>query len=90
MAKRYIITKYALTTGVLITSGKVCNDEGTMLQAGRAGYYHKPDWHTDAASAVDQIHKMRTAAVRSTQEKLSKLEAFNADEAVAQAKKIGD
>lgn len=81
---RCIITKYALTTGVFTVDGTRCESDD-MLKAGRAGYFHKGEWFTSTDAAIDRVHEMRKAAVRSAQKKLSKLESLNIEAMVKAA-----
>ena len=83
---KFIITKYALTTGVFSALGAVCESSrnGRMIKAA-GGYYHKPDWHRTVEDAVARVQAMRKAALKSLHKKVAKLEAMDIEAAVRNA-----
>lgn len=85
--QKYIITKYAMTTGVFVASGAVEHDKHPMIKvaAKYGGYYHKPDWHTTIEDAVDRMQAMRESALKSLRKKIAKLEALDIEAAVREA-----
>ena len=81
---KFIITKYALTTGVFVASGIVEHDIHTMIKVSskHGGYYHKPDWHVTLEEAISRVQVMRAAALKSLHKKVAKLEAMDIEAAV--------
>lgn len=82
--QKFIITKYALTTGVFVASGMVEHDNHTMIKvsAKYGGYYHKPDWHITSEEAIARVQVMRDAGLKSLRKKVAKLEAMDIEAAV--------
>lgn len=84
---KFIITKYALTTGVFVVRGIIEHDNHTMLKvsAEYTYYHHKPDWHATLEEAISRVQVMRAAALKSLRKKVAKLEAMDIEAAVRDA-----
>lgn len=70
------ITKYALTSGVTVTTVEDCGDG--MVQFGHH-YYHGEgrDWHRTRESAIDRVRELRVAKLAALRKQIAKLEAKN-------------
>lgn len=72
------ITKYAMTQGIIIRDNveqcRSINDE--VIYAGRAGCFHRPDWWTTEAEAIDRARVMIAAKLKSLDKQRAKLEAL--------------
>jgi hypothetical protein len=73
------ITKYALTSGVIETDARVCEEtNGIMIEAKPYGYFHKPDWHDNKVSAEDRVCDMINKQLASLEKQLDKLRKLDA------------
>jgi hypothetical protein len=79
------ITKYALTTGIEIANGEVCEDTSTNMisvesEAGYSNrYFHGLDWHRTLEAALKRANQMRAAKIASLKKKIVKLENMTFD-----------
>lgn len=82
--QKFIITKYALTTGIFSAIGNVCTEagHGRMIEVNGSGFFHKPDWHTTVEEAVARVQVMREASRKSLIKKIAKLESMDIEAAV--------
>lgn len=69
---KVIITKYALTSGVLVLEARESHTP-TMVSA-NGQCFHKPDWHTTRAEAVFRVGKMAAARRRLLTKSLKQLD----------------
>lgn len=67
------ITKYALTTGVLICDGELDDAGLSVSVAGFLDRFVKPDWHETEADAIAQVERMADAKSKSLQAQLNKV-----------------
>lgn len=89
---KVIITKYALTSGVVVADATLCaGSSGSMVKVQTvnfgAVYYHKPSWHTDKAEANAQVVRMVEAKKKALTRALAKLDGkvVKADVAISAA-----
>jgi hypothetical protein len=86
----YYVTKYALTSGLIILSDEdvqVFNDNPELLKAkwqNKKGekytdYFHKPDWHTSREDAKLRIIEMINKKVLSLEKQKQKLLSIDVD-----------
>ena len=66
------VTKYALTTGIKLVDGEVCN--GTMLSYDTYSYAHGNDWHRTPEAALERAEEMRKAKIGSLRKSLAKMQ----------------
>jgi len=84
------VTKYALTTGILVVDGEVSTTSSDMLiykyGSDYPQYAHKQgkDWHTTVESAVAQSMKLREKKLRSLRKSLADIEAITEQDFVDQ------
>lgn len=73
---KVIVTRFALTSGVVVEDVEPCEETPTMVQVRRVQYYylHKPDWHTSKQEAKAQVAKMFVRRVASLEKSLSGLD----------------
>jgi len=75
------VTKYALTTGILVVDGKV-NDSVPSLLSYRDGgytvYVHNEgkEWHLTPEAALAKAEEMRLKKIAAVKKKLEKLESM--------------
>ena len=72
---RVYITKYALTTGIIVAEARVVETvlDGTMIHAQDRGYFYLPDWHVTAESALQRCEEMRARKLKSIERQHKKL-----------------
>ena len=69
------ITKYALTTGIIVTEGTVCSESSPdMFFYGSMSLAHGNDWHRTPEAALSRAEEMRLAKISSVKKQLAKLE----------------
>lgn len=69
------VTKYALTNGILLEKGEVCNyTSGTMFSYGTFGHAHGNDWHRTPEAAIARAEEMRKKKIESLKKQIAKLE----------------
>jgi hypothetical protein len=74
-AIRAWVTKYALTTGILVVDGEVLHYiSSSMLYAGRHQNFHGNDWHRTPEEAVARAEEMRMAKIASLRKSIAKME----------------
>ena len=73
------VTKYALTTGIIIEQVEEPNPERPhMIHAkalGPQAYFHGRDWHRTREDAVTRAKEMRIARLASLRKQIAKLES---------------
>lgn len=72
---KVFITRYALSGGIQLKEANLVNRD--MVASSRGGFYHKPDWHTEAAGAIVRAEKMRDAKIASLTKSLERLKGLN-------------
>jgi hypothetical protein len=70
------ITKYALTSGVVVVDGKVSGNVATVDTGYLQVCYHGNDWHNNERSAEEQFTAMIEAKRKSLKKALAKLDAL--------------
>jgi len=75
---KYYITKYALTSGVILVEGEKTSWDKVIRVKNTC--YHRPDWHTSWDLAKIQIQKMKDAKIKSLIKQLDKLDKLNVDD----------
>ena len=69
------ITRYALTSGIMVAEGEVCNDiSAEMFSYGSMSPAHGNDWHRTPEAALTRAQEMRLAKIESVKKQLAKLE----------------
>lgn len=74
---KVFVTKYALTTGILVIEARRVEAVPHMVEDIRQRfptYYHKPHWHETWEEAQYQAERMQAKAIIAARKKLSKLE----------------
>lgn len=74
------ITKYALTSGILKHSAKLCGSPG-MIQVpamGAHAYFHGKgrDWHDTESDAIRAAEAMRVKKLKSIEEQIARIKAI--------------
>lgn len=84
------ITKYALTTGVILSEAKVCTDDmvSTRINGGYTVYFHGKDFHFTPEDAVARVSEMKASRVRSLEKSLKKVNEMDPDGLVKNAKRV--
>lgn len=69
------ITKYALSSGIKITTVEMSNISANMVQdlSDRWGLYHGKDWHRTREEAIKRAEEMRMAKRASLTKQIAKL-----------------
>jgi hypothetical protein len=90
--KKVWITKYALTSGVIVAVNvSHClsiSPDGKMI-AETSGWrlcYHRPDWHRTEADAIEQVELMMRSKISSLTKSLAKIKAIDPTKLVKEAK----
>lgn len=71
------VTKYALTSGVLMVEGKVDHEiSSKILCYGNGQYAHGNDWHRTPYDAMLRAEEMRNKRIKSLQKSLKEMESL--------------
>lgn len=74
------VTQYALTDGIIVVNGEVCNDinSGMLSYGDNDNYYaHGNNWHRTQESAIKRAEEMRDKKICSLKRQITKLENMN-------------
>jgi hypothetical protein len=77
--KKVWVTKYALTSGVIVAEADISHDMATFrTEGGFTVHFHGEDWHASKESAEVRFMKMIEAKRKSLQKQIKKLDALEA------------
>lgn len=75
------VTKYALSTGIKIVSGRVCHSITSEAFAystnGFGAMAHGNDWHRTEAEAIARAEQMRLKKIASLEKQIAKLKKLS-------------
>jgi len=69
------VTKYALTTGILVVEAEHCTDiDPNMISFGEMNYAHGNDWHPTLKAALTRAEDMRQRKLDALRKQAAHLE----------------
>lgn len=73
------ITKYALTSGIIIDEGQETNIDSMIKAVGMNMHVFKPDWHESREEAVKRANVMKEKKILSLEKQLTKVSKLSWD-----------
>ncbi len=69
------VTKYALTSGILVVEAEHCTDiDPNMIKFGAMNYAHGKDWHQTLKAALTRAEDMRKRKLTTLRKQVAQLE----------------
>jgi hypothetical protein len=71
------VTKYALTSGILVVEAEHCTDSDPgMIAFGEMNYAHGDDWHRSLEAALSRAEVMRRKKLAALRKQVTRLETL--------------